>query len=522
MWLIQGKWCKAPFHTTRLPTETMLMLYSSTVVIQCLLLVAMVLPSTVAEEDASCEMNDQVCHVDDLAFEERGSSLLQVDLRLRSDRDVESLPMGPLAVLTETGHVARQVAQGPGLEPEVEPAAIQHPAIAQRSLVQRPQESEVAFDSISLVQSNETVISRRDPPPVYLNSLREILVARMLGHQTNDTKTSRRLHLLDLGRTTDSSTIIWVLLAGIVVAFLILLLILAVEDRAPPAERAVVRHATGKYERLSPQAPQRSSQSAMSSPIREDIPGSAMTMGTNSPSLPPTATVPQSFPENNAQPEQAVIAPPPICPSLILPHTEARFMVPMEQMKVHGPGALDINGTSGRKLLHATVSDTGDGRRCLSVASCGCEDDPRVTVFTPERQSFARTPLTGSMGGQPMSHLEVYGKAGQFYGTLSPAPGGGMLLKHESGSVVLAVQANGDEDLRMTASSYIGGQLLASAGRNIGARRSKAEVGDSWKLQVKPGVDAVLIVSCMLGTFLLAMPPSSSSRSPKMLGMVGL
>mmetsp|Transcript_151932 Transcript_151932/g.290782 ORF Transcript_151932/g.290782 Transcript_151932/m.290782 type:complete len:511 (+) Transcript_151932:3-1535(+) len=506
--LAKGKGCKP----SRLSTEIMLMLYASTVTIQCLLLAVVTIPPTAADGDALCEANSQVCNVDDLAVEERGSSLLQVDLRLRSDREVADLPMGPLALVSEAA-----VARG------ADPVRTQQAAGAQRRHVERAQESGAAFDSISLMQNNDTVISRRgaareSEAAFDIASLTQNNNTR-ISRQINDTNISRRLHLLDIGQKTQASAIVWILMGGVVLACLLMFLIMATDESSPPAEKAVVKTGMHKYERLSPQPVARGSP-ALGSPIRADVrTGSSIMM---SPSLPPTATVPtqsRTMSENSA--EEAVIAPPPICPSLILPHTEARFMVPMEQMKVVGPGVLDINGTSGRKLLHATVSDTGDGRRCLSVASCGCEDDPRVTVFTPERQSFARTPLTGS-SSQPLSSLEIYGKAGLFYGTLSPAAGGGMILKHENGNVVLAVQATGDEDFRMTASSYSGGQLLASAGRNVmaGSRRTKAEVGDSWKLQVKPGVDAVLIVSCMLGTLLLAMPAaSSSSRSPKMTNL---
>lgn len=186
--------------------------------------------------------------------------------------------------------------------------------------------------------------------------------------------------------------------------------------------------------------------------------------------------------------------PPPICPSLILPHTEARFMIPIESL-MRASGELDIRGTSGRKLLHGSVTETPDGNRCLALASCGCEEDPRVTVVAPARAG--QGPLSGTSSG--MSTMELFGKGGNFYGTLEPGPDGGAVLRCE-GEIVMSLDP-GAGDLRMTASS-MDGRLLASAGKNVQVAVRQLESHDTWKLQVKPGLDAVLIVSCMLGAML--------------------
>merc|ERR1719352_885045 len=129
---------------------------------------------------------------------------------------------------------------------------------------------------------------------------------------------------------------------------------------------------------------------------------------------------------------------PPICPSLILPHTEARFMVPIEGL-MRASGELDIRGTSGRKLLHGSVTETPEGRRALALASCGCEDDPRITVLAPSRP-FAQGPLSsGAPAEGSMGIMEIYGKGGKFYGTLEPAAGGGAMLRYE-GEVVMSLE----------------------------------------------------------------------------------
>jgi hypothetical protein len=179
---------------------------------------------------------------------------------------------------------------------------------------------------------------------------------------------------------------------------------------------------------------------------------------------------------------------PPICPSLILPHTEARFMIPTESLMRAG-GELDIRGTSGRKLLHGSVSETAEGRRCLKLASCGCEEDPRVTVLGPS-QRFSSSSGTAEL-------LEIFGKGGKFYGTLEPAAQGGAVLRHE-GELVMSLEIA--SDLRMTASS-MDGRRLASAGKNV-QLNVRSESGECWKMQVQPNFDAVLVAACMLGALL--------------------
>lgn len=196
---------------------------------------------------------------------------------------------------------------------------------------------------------------------------------------------------------------------------------------------------------------------------------------------------------------------PPICPSLILPHTEARFMIQMDHLLNITSGPVNILGTSGRKLLHALVCDSPDGRRCLMLASCGCEDDPRTCIFTSNRASFPPV-------AEPA--LEVFGKAGKFYGWLE-FPGGSQVLLAHSGAggerrPVLQIEMGNQSDLRMSAST-MDGRVIASAGRNAAAGGRQFDGNDSWKMQVKPGTDAVLVTSCMLALILLRPWPSADS-----------
>jgi len=279
--------------------------------------------------------------------------------------------------------------------------------------------------------------------------------------QTHGKKTVRRLHMLDIGRMTQAHALVLILVASSSVACVLFLFLWSARETTPAAQKRV-------------QIPPLGSSGATSG-------------------LPAN---PQFFSLFEHSLEEVLAGLPPISPSLNVPHMEEHFMVPMEQIKKRGSGALDIFATSGKRLLIATISETSDGQQCLSITPCGTENDHKVKVFTLKQQSFARTPFTGSISNQPLPSLEVFANSGQFHGTLSPGAGGGMLLKLPSGP----------EDYSMRA--YGKGQLIASAGRNIlvGSHPAKAEHEDSWNLKVKPGVDAVLILSCMLGTLRLATP----------------
>jgi hypothetical protein len=63
-----------------------------------------------------------------------------------------------------------------------------------------------------------------------------------------------------------------------------------------------------------------------------------------------------------------------------------------------------------------------------------------------------------------------------------------------NGQPAMILDITGLLDLRLAART-MGGKLLASA--------SPAVADPTWKLQVSPGADAVLIASCMLATVLM-------------------
>lgn len=198
--------------------------------------------------------------------------------------------------------------------------------------------------------------------------------------------------------------------------------------------------------------------------------------------------------------------PPPICPSLILPHTEARFMISTDRLMC-ASGELDIRGTSGRKLLHGSIENSPAepgtsslSRRTLSIASCGCEDDPRVSVVAHMRDSKDGPLAHGGPSQGSATQMEIFGKGHDFYGCLEPAPaalGGGFQLRKDGRVVMTIKTGTGADFLNMTAASW-DGPILATAGKHVRVGSQTLESHDTWKLQVKPGVDAVLISACML------------------------
>lgn len=210
------------------------------------------------------------------------------------------------------------------------------------------------------------------------------------------------------------------------------------------------------------------------------------------PLRPEPALSPPSEPADLVEPAEEAPGPPPICPTLILPSTEARFKISMDRLVRITTGDFDILGTSGRKLLQASVRED-KGRRSLSLASVGCEEEPRCTVVA-------------SVDGPG---LEVYGRGGALYGNLVPTTGGGILRAAGppyDGAAVMIIEPGNPTDLALTAST-LGGRRLGSGGRIS---------GDDWRLQVKPGEDAVLIGSSILALLLLR-PSSSLPSAPGLL-----
>jgi hypothetical protein len=194
-------------------------------------------------------------------------------------------------------------------------------------------------------------------------------------------------------------------------------------------------------------------------------------------------------PAPNEQVSAYTALPPVICPSLVLPKTEARFMVSQDSLLRPRIGSFDITGTTYRKLLSASIfSGTGlDTSFGLKICSEGKDQEPRAIV---------QAEATGVM--------KIYGKGQSFFGTLEPHQGSrGHVLICE-GVQQIIFEAGGYDGLEMSA-SVVNGQPLAF---------SASTTNSMWRLQVKPGADAVLILACMLPLIIRMGMESSSAGSP--------
>mmetsp|Transcript_4843 Transcript_4843/g.8655 ORF Transcript_4843/g.8655 Transcript_4843/m.8655 type:complete len:385 (-) Transcript_4843:60-1214(-) len=201
--------------------------------------------------------------------------------------------------------------------------------------------------------------------------------------------------------------------------------------------------------------------------------------------LPPTSRAVPSPDEN----------PPPICQSLILPNTEARFLAGVDCLQKKGPQAFSLFGGSGRRLLHVSIEERAGVGHKLSIASVGCEGTPRAFVMSGRSRNY-----------------EIYsGRDNQFYGSLEFA--GDRLLLLVDGYPVMALDSS--DEFKMIA-SRMDGRILASA-QQVSAQLP--ETNQAWMLQVRPGMDAILVACCMLTSMLLPTPtgyatPSLPGRTP--------
>lgn len=207
-----------------------------------------------------------------------------------------------------------------------------------------------------------------------------------------------------------------------------------------------------------------------------------------------------------------VAGPPPICPSFILPNTQARFKIPMAVLS-NSVGEIDVLGTSGRKLLHISLEDR-DGLRWLSLSSVGQEATPRCKVSTK---------LPTSIGeGMTPQEFEVYDRESQHYGTLERTfasldgnGGSGGLLRYAgepfdgAGVMSIVAQPNTNRADMALKAQAMDGHPLASAGRGGQGM---------WNLWVEQGSDAVLICCCMLALLLLRPKPMQAKASEEAVG----
>lgn len=174
-------------------------------------------------------------------------------------------------------------------------------------------------------------------------------------------------------------------------------------------------------------------------------------------------------------------APPPLCPSLVMPHCEAWFSISVERL-MQGPGSFEILGMSGTALLRAELLHTDAGGREVMIA------------MTP-----VASPILASVAASRGSaNLVLRGADGKVYGEIRPAAG-------FSGQYSLVISET--EVLGVSFEAHSGRiAIFNPATRSTLATASRGRDLDSGteivEVCVDPGVDAVLILCCVLGTLL--------------------
>lgn len=184
-------------------------------------------------------------------------------------------------------------------------------------------------------------------------------------------------------------------------------------------------------------------------------------------------------------------APPPLCPTLVMPVCEARFGVPMQELAniTGGPeGEIGIVGLSGNPLLRAVLRADSSQQRFLEIRMPEKNSAPRSTVG----------PASPNLGRS----LEIRGMKDAYYGILEMRQSGPCYVIKDGQSVLVI---DGDTDnLQLGVKSGAGSQLAS-------VRCCAEPFGgvEHVEIRVEPGVDTVLILAVVLGVLLLSpfLPP---------------
>lgn len=176
--------------------------------------------------------------------------------------------------------------------------------------------------------------------------------------------------------------------------------------------------------------------------------------------------------------------PPALCAALVLPHCEAWFAVSWDKIATSAQ-SFEFFGLSGKALLRAQVNFGSNSMRKISIS------------MTP-----ARSPTLGSCSGGTGSSMEVRGAADKPYGELR--------RRQIPGQFSLVHSSNGEEVVNMTFEPPPSNHLILRAvdGSPIAAASRCVESDffsgiEHLEVRVNPGVDAVLVLCCVLGVVLV-------------------
>mmetsp|Transcript_26408 Transcript_26408/g.83656 ORF Transcript_26408/g.83656 Transcript_26408/m.83656 type:complete len:540 (+) Transcript_26408:109-1728(+) len=194
--------------------------------------------------------------------------------------------------------------------------------------------------------------------------------------------------------------------------------------------------------------------------------------------------------DSGASPARHVEMPPALC-TLVLPFCEAHFAVPVAALAAvdeSDGGSLEVLGLSGHALLRATCRRVPGGRLLeLSMAHPGSA--PRATIGPPA-QPAAKAPVASPR----MPALEIRGTAGAAYGMLEPRSSSCYVVT--AGHRELLTIQGGSDGLEFSVS--VGDQQVAEA-----TCSSENFAGaEHLELRLQPGIDVVLVLSCILAILL--------------------
>jgi len=184
--------------------------------------------------------------------------------------------------------------------------------------------------------------------------------------------------------------------------------------------------------------------------------------------------------------ENATNLPPPICPTLVLNSTEARFAVPVNALsEVSVEGELDIIGHSGNPLLSVAVKPTGSGDRCVVITMTNPKAGDPVYVGPPQT------------GPRSDRKLEIRTNDRGLYGELVLQESGQYNVIKDGRAVMLIGGRSGD-GARLAVTNTDGQQMakVTCGGESFGGVMH-------LEVRVHPRVDAVLVLSCVLAAILL-------------------
>jgi hypothetical protein len=177
--------------------------------------------------------------------------------------------------------------------------------------------------------------------------------------------------------------------------------------------------------------------------------------------------------------------PPPLCPTLVLPICEARFGVPMHELaQLTSEGEIGIVGMSGNALLRASLKKVGN-QRLLEMCMPEANSAPRATI---------------GPAGPGTKSLEIRALKGALYGTLEMRSSGACFVVKD-GVTILSIDGDTDSLQLQIRSGH--GVELASVSCSTEALGGV----DHVEVRVEPGVDTVLVLSCVLAVLLLSPYP---------------